>query len=98
MVLSVMQTKYFTVIKRRSFWSFLLYTGNISQSLNCDVYGPFYYTEDICISQLLNCEVYGPFYFTEIIFRSYSTAKFSVLSIMKRKYISQLLNGEVFDR
>ena len=47
MVLSIIQREYFAVIKVRNLWSFLLYRESISQSLKCEIYGLFYYTEEI---------------------------------------------------
>ena len=36
------QRIHFEVNKRRSFWSSLLYSRNISQLSNCEIYDPFY--------------------------------------------------------
>ena len=66
-------------------WSFVLHRENVSQLLNCEAYGPLYYIQSRRIfSRSVNCEVFSPLYYTEGIFRSYKTAKFMVLSIIRR--------------
>ena len=88
----------FRSLKRRIFWSFLLYRNNIYYIIQREYFvdikllrrfWSFSINRDN-ISKLLNCEVFGPFLSTEIIFRSYLTAKFMVFSII---YAEKIFRG-----